>query len=493
MSDTSSRGDRLAQLQQAGQNLVLGLFSLLRTAAIHDVNNRALDRPVAQMLETLDPFARRAGGRFSVVALEGQLYVDDIRVRITGQAYHIVEELEALLRTKGVGGVSFHGIPSPGELRRFAHTFQHHVGAIARDPFVSLQNALAEAGVGGLGLARPVRAQYEGDEVVGGTTTSRVATTITYAKAVSALSQLLADPSGRAQVRQRHMNRVVREIADCASETLEYLIGLTEVTANRYDRARLCVDTAVVAIALARSMELPRALIADLGAAAMAGCAGEGTVEKGPPPPAITALRELAGAARWTASLLRRTLIVAQRSQAVRGSGGQPDQYRLARLHRVARDYVALTHGIDPKSLDERDALTPLESLSFLTQCPPSLYDPLVIAHLVRVVGMYPIGTLLLLSDSRQAYVVGRASGGEPIALIRTGPKRFGDRDTLSNLGVEVAGVATDVDASERAAAVLGAEEQQAVLTVAQDVTKGSTLARVQIQRVAVRRKLDTD
>jgi hypothetical protein len=484
----SAGPERLARLQQTGQSLVLGLYSLLRTAGIHDVNNRALDRPVAQVLEALEPFVQRAAARFAVVALEGQVYVDDLRVRLPAASYHLGEELEALFQARGVGGLTFEGMPAADQLRRFASTLQHHVVATGREPLDDLRAALRLADVGTLGVTRPVRAQYEGEEHSGPALPSRASTTLAYAKAVTALSQLLSDPSGRAQVRRRQMSRVVREIADCAAETLEYLVGLTEHPSDRSDHSRLAVDTCVVAIALARSMRLPRPFIADVGAAVLGSGPWASGGEDEPLPPDVVALRQLAEAPRWSASLLRRTLIAAQRSLPVRDSSGQPDQHRLARLHRVARDYVALTHGFTPGSFEERDALTPLEALSFLSQCPASVYDPLVVAHLVRVVGIYPVGTQLRLTDGRGGYVVGRTSEGEPIVLLVAGPNRFAERAPLSTLGAVVAGIVTDSDPGQRAVAMLGADELAVVREAGAEIARGSPLARVRIQRVVVRR-----
>ena len=475
------------QLQEAGQRFLTSFFSLLRTAAIHDFNNRALDRPAQQSIEALAPFLKRSAGAISVIAVEGQLYVDDIRVRVSGQTYELLGELEAFLSGRGIGGVRFGAVPAVDALKRFAYAIQQLPNGDS-DPIAALQATLVGAGISEIQPLKPVRHRLEQEIAPSDDASGRVETTIVYAKAVSALSQLLADPSGRSQLRERQLRRVVQEIADCAGETLDYLVGLTERTAETGDRARMRVDVCVVAVSVARTMRLPRKLIADLGMAAMIASEQDLAGEGAAPDPRL-ALRELLEQPLWSPAIIRRALVLAQRDQPVQGSGGLPDQHPLARIYRVARDYVALTHGVRLHRSMSGQPMTPMDALDQLSRAPKRIYDRLVIAHLVRVVGLYPVGMLVQLNDGRQAYVTAQDENGHPELLIREGPLRFGARLRLDATGCVVSAVLPCPSPEERAVAVLGQQAQHQVRTLGDQVADGSQkMARVSVHRVAVRR-----
>jgi hypothetical protein len=458
----------------------------LRAAALYDFNNRALDVPATRAMEALAPFIERSGGRVPAVALEGQFYLGDLRIQVPPGVYQFVHDLEAILLKRGVGGLAFETGLSAEELRRFAHVFQTLRTVEGTESAAHLHEALRFSGIRHVHPAQPMRLEVSGGAEGGGD--PRVGTTLTYAKAVSVLSQLLADPSGQERLRRRHLTRIVQQIADCASDSLELLLGLTQFAAKDGDRARLAVDACVVAVALGHGMGLERAIIADLGVAALQLADPEqAEVSAGGPPPE-PAFRQLLEAPHWSASLLRRALAQAQRAQPVRGSAGLPRQHRLASILRVAHDYVALTHGVPLVPGKPSDALPPLDALGRIYESPPHVYDRLVVAQLVKVVGMYPVGTLVVLSDTRQAYVVGRDKTGQPILRLREGASRFGERLPLHATGAAIAGVLTQVDAAERAAAVLGDEAAEKVREAGLQVHVGSTLGRVAVQRVAVRR-----
>jgi hypothetical protein len=467
--------------QSAGLELMLALFSLLRTAAIHDINNRALDRPTQRTLTALEHLFGDRPEEVRAVLADNQFYVNDARIVVPDRQYQILRELSILFEDREVGGIRFKLGSTAEHLRHFAFLFHHCDTATERGERDSLEKALSRLGIETVGPLPPVRASVGG---AGEDSSARVQAAAAYTRAVAAISVLLSDPAGSRYLTRAHLRRIVHRISDCASEALDYLIGLTEVVPDQDSIPRTLVDTCVVAVAVARSMQLDRSQISDLGAATLAiwGAETAAPAEVDEDPMAV--LKELSHQERWTPSLLRRVVTAAERRQPLRQSGGSPAQYPLARIYRAAYDFVALTHGRHPETGESIEPRTAYEALSAISNAPPHVYDAVVVRHLVRVVGLYPAGTYVLLADGRSGYTLGRADGGHNRVRIREAPGQLGDVVTTDDPACGICAVLTGGDAAERAGALLSPGERDAIAEIGSDIANRATLARVRLRRV---------
>ncbi len=128
---TPSAGIPSQRPQDIGVRFLIAIYSLLRTAGIHDFNNRALDTPTNQTFEVLSELFDTDLNKIAVVVIDGQYYLGDERVHLLMEGDQRVEidryaPLAAALGDlvtalcKGVG--IDHGEPKGSTRRPVRHT-----------------------------------------------------------------------------------------------------------------------------------------------------------------------------------------------------------------------------------------------------------------------------------------------------------------------------------------------------------------------------------
>ncbi len=136
------------QVRELGERLAYLLSGLLRMTRMHSPDNRAFDQPVAELHRTLVRL-HEILGPIHLVAVEDQVYVNDIRIR-TGDKDSAIHELGNELERHNVGEVTFHEPLDDAGIRGL-------VGALGEDPAAeqprtALTQTLEARGVNGLEL-----------------------------------------------------------------------------------------------------------------------------------------------------------------------------------------------------------------------------------------------------------------------------------------------------------------------------------------------------
>ena len=110
-----------ARVRDLGEQLARQLFGVLRMTRLHSLDNEAFERPVNDLSNTISQLEAILGA-IHMVAVEGQIYVNDIRVRLDDRM-DLGRLLTQEFRRHAVGGISFHDVPSPAMLRRMIECF----------------------------------------------------------------------------------------------------------------------------------------------------------------------------------------------------------------------------------------------------------------------------------------------------------------------------------------------------------------------------------
>ncbi|HSD65243.1 MAG TPA: HD domain-containing protein, partial [Vicinamibacteria bacterium] len=136
------------EVRELGERLAHLLSGLLRMTRLHSPDNNAFNKPVEDLHTTLVQLTELLGS-VHLVAVEDQVYVNDIRIR-AGEKASSLRELGTELERHNAGGITFH-LPLDGPGLRAL------VGALGsapapEEPRNALARALHAAGVGGLEL-----------------------------------------------------------------------------------------------------------------------------------------------------------------------------------------------------------------------------------------------------------------------------------------------------------------------------------------------------
>ena len=134
------------QVRELGERLAHLLAGLLRMTRLHSPDNNAFNKPVEELHHTLVQLHELLGS-VHLVAVEDQVYVNDIRIR-AGDKASSLRDLSTELQRHNVGGITFH-LPLDGPAVR-ALIAAVGGAAAASEPSNALVRALHAAGLSGL-------------------------------------------------------------------------------------------------------------------------------------------------------------------------------------------------------------------------------------------------------------------------------------------------------------------------------------------------------
>ena len=105
------------RVRESGESFARCLTGVIRLVSIHDKDNQAFDAPVAMLEKSLEDLIEMLG-TVHLVMVEGQVYINDIRVRFQSTD-ETGADLGRAFAVHKVGGFSIHRSASDSELRVF--------------------------------------------------------------------------------------------------------------------------------------------------------------------------------------------------------------------------------------------------------------------------------------------------------------------------------------------------------------------------------------
>jgi hypothetical protein len=395
------------RVRELGERLAHLLLGLLRMTRMHSPDNHAFDRPVEELHVTL-VHLNEILGSVHLVAVEDQIYVNDIRIR-AGEKATGIQELGPELRRHNVGGLSFHQALEDPAIRAL-------VGCLGTEPAPSeprtaLGQALDAAGVSGIELQGRFRFRMAGEEGREITDPRDVLT-----RALAAADEAFQNLAAGRVPNPLPLRRLVTELLE-RDLTAEDLWGdLPEGS----PLARHQVRVALLALLLGRSTGLPQDVLQDLGVSALyhdCGCAAGTDASPVPPERHPTAGAWLLLRQRgFHEAKTRRILAILEHH---RDANVRPHPGLLGRILRIVDDYDTLSRRGGP--------LSPTMALARMLAGSGTRYDQVLLQLFVNALGAYPPGTLLRLENGTVVRVATPARGPEGFARPLARPVRRSD------------------------------------------------------------------
>jgi hypothetical protein len=396
-------------VRELGERLAHLLAGLLRMSRLHSPDNRAFDQPVAEVHTTLVRLGEILGA-VHLVAVEDQVYVNDIRIRGSDKASSL-RELGNELHRHNVGGLTFHEPLDDAGVRSLVRALGGTPAA--REPRGALGHALAEAGVVSVELQGRFRFRTA-REAAGGAEDARPIVPRVLAAAEEAFANLAAGRVPNPLPLRRIVSELLRR--DLASEELwREPAAAAPWPMHAY---RVCLGALVVG----RALGLPESTLQDLGTAALYHDGGYGTDEaRACAPDDAFAVHAAAGARTmlrqkgFHEAKIRRVLALLHHH---RDASDTPPPPLLARVLRVAEDYDTLSR--------RTGRLSPSMALALMAKWSGTRYDAVLLQLLLNALGAYPPGTLLQTEDGRVFRSAAPARGPDafaaPLARLVRGP-----------------------------------------------------------------------
>jgi len=417
----------LAELRELGKGLANGLFQSLRILSMHEKENEAVIEPLERLRASLEALFRHSSS-VHFITVEGQIYLNDLRIKMDASAYSNMVYLLGRLERHGVGGITFGRPPSRDELKDLVLLLLETKPPAEGDALDHLNEQLTESGLQGITFDRPYF--FKAGDTTGFAAEEeeekQEVAALSYAKGVLAVKDYFRAVEAAEAANPLRIRKIVHDLVDVADDEPESFLKLHTIHGVEDAYYNHCVNVATLAVTLGKALGLTRVELADLGSAAMFHDLGYAALERQEAEEQrefsprdrmrlhpVAGFRSLLGQAEYGPGLLRRLLVTLEHHMDHPEPGGYPELRPrklsvFTRIVQVADHYDAL---VTPSG--NRPGLLPIKALESIVAASGVRFDPVVVKALVQTVGRYPYGSLVRLNTGEVGVVT---SGGRDAA-----------------------------------------------------------------------------
>jgi HD-GYP domain-containing protein (c-di-GMP phosphodiesterase class II) len=422
-ADAASRPAAEGQLRQGGRALLLDFYTALRSLKLYPVENATVQKALAD----LDATTR------ALLAIESDLeirlagdfiFVNATRLRLELDNYASFSHILVVLRAFEIGALRIHG----SDRREWQILLSLLLSISEQKPpeerFEELAERLGAARVTSLEIERAVHHELETEE-------ERQAAKRVYSQGVAVTRDVITSVRMGRATSVKRVKRAVQLIVDQVLNNETSLMGLT--TIRDYDEYTFThsVNVCIFSVALGKKLGLSRLQLYDLGMTALLHDMGKARVP-------VEILNKTTGlderewrvmqAHPWLGALtlftLRsyeetpyRAILTAHEHHMKTDLSGYPRTVRPRDLGIYSR-IVAVADGFDAATTRRSYQTVPIEPdqvLREMWQNPKRGYDTILVKALINLIGIYPVGTCVILDSFEVAVVAGPDPEGQQL------------------------------------------------------------------------------
>lgn len=250
---------RREHARELGAGVVVAIYRLTKLAQMHDLGNQAFLRQLEQTHQMIGEYCLRSGSNVSVLFADKATFVAGQLLKGNRGAYEAAAELGDLLERLGGSELHISRDITREELNAFAELISHYhrTGSAAQlrlPPKMHLRR-VADA------------ARLRGIELEDLTPDQRIVRA--YASAVVIMRRFFEDLSSSRYILPRRIKRIAQSLVDLSDASTASFLGVTEVRNANYDEAGRAVNTAILAVSIARETTQDRTTLSQIAMAAM--------------------------------------------------------------------------------------------------------------------------------------------------------------------------------------------------------------------------------
>ncbi len=398
------------EIAKSSKDIINQISVVIRNAHIHDAGNVAVTTAIDRFLATINPLIPR-NGKVTLEIIGEFFYLNEARVRYSMEYLLNFDFLMREFKRRGLGSITIGDRVTSDDMQTFVKAFLK--APFSENAFDVLSDGIS--GVESLSVGPLKKVAEEGEFDL------RKLVKRTYFNAVSYTKGVINKIKSGERISIKKAKRVVESMVDMILQEEELLIGMTAI--KDYDEYTYnhSVNVSILSVALGQRLGLSRKALTDLGLVALFHDIGkmevpaeilnkptnfsdeEWKIIKKHPFWGVRAVLKLKG---LDASSIR-TAIVAFEHHLNYDMSGYPKISRpleldfYSKIVSLADQYDAMTSA----RVYSRVPMAPDKALSIMMERAGTQLDPLLFKFFINMIGVFPIGTLVLL-DSRELGLV---------------------------------------------------------------------------------------
>ena len=424
-----------------GRNFIYALYGALRNIRMYPVENAVVQKALEE-LSTVSEELRATENELEFRVSGEFIFVNSTRLRLDLDNYTTFSLLLTQCRNSGVGVLRVHAKPAARDWIVLLSFLNVPQGETPADRFEQLLRRLDTAGVTAFEVSPPVAS--EDDEKL--RSQSKEAAKRTYAQSVAATKDVMGSVRMGQSPNLKKIKRVVQGIVDHILSDETSLMGLT--TIRDYDDYTFThsVNVCIFAVALARRIGLTRIALYDIGLAALFHDIGKSRV-----PIEVLNKADMLSDEEWrhvaahpwlgVLALFHlkeqqefpyRAMVVAYEHHMKRDVTGYPRGLRTKAIGFFSK-IVAIADGFDAATSRRAYQNEPMNPAAVLAEMRDSArrgMDPVIVKAFVNLLGIYPVGTFVVLDTFELAIV--HSANADPAMVSR--PMALLVSDDLGNV-----------------------------------------------------------
>ncbi len=257
VTNDAGEGVRREHARELGAGVVVALYRLAKLAQLHDLGNQAFTRQLEQTHQIIGDYCLRSGSNVNVLFAKKAVFVAGQLLKGSRGTYEAATELGELFERFGGSELLVQRDVSREDLLGFAEQISSsHRGQPFRSPTPKIRlRAVADS------------ARLRGLELESLTDDKRIVRM--YASAVVIMRRFFEDLQASRYVLPRRIKRIAQSLVDLGAGSAPAFLGVTEVRNANFDEAGRAVNTAILAVSMAREVTQERPVLAQIAMAAM--------------------------------------------------------------------------------------------------------------------------------------------------------------------------------------------------------------------------------
>ena len=428
-TDKASPDAGSANVRRAGRNFIVAFYAALRAMKLYPIEHNAVQKTLNELCDATEEL-RTIEGELELRISGEFIFVNQTRLRLDLSNYASFGHLLTLCRAAGIGGITIGGKTTPRDWTVFISRLDSPTKESPQARLDRIESGLRESGITVFELDPPM--ESESDRQFAEET--KAAANRTYAQSVAVTKDVINSVRMGKTPSMRKIKRVVQGIVDQILNEETSLIGLTAI--RDYDEYTFThsVNVCIFAVALGRRLGMTKHQLYDLGLAALMHDIGKSRV----PVDLLQKTGDLSEDEwRWVAShpwlgvlalfqfrrqqeqLSYRSMTVAYEHHMKLDLSGYPKPVRPRNISMTSK-IVAVADGYDAATSRRSYQTVPYPPPAVLQEMrdnPKRGMDPVVVKAFINLLGIYPVGTLVVLDTFELAIVY--AANPNPEALSR--------------------------------------------------------------------------